>query len=79
MMKLMATTTPMSFAEFEQLEWSADGKVATYLANGVSEVWLVYPRQPHAVVFDRPGIRNEAHSIHTDLLPGVEIPLGQIL
>lgn len=56
-----------------------DHKVSMYLAHGAAEVWLIYPRQRHAVVFDRSGVRNETHSIHTDLLPGIEIPLDQIL
>jgi len=56
-----------------------DRKVSVYLANGAAEVWLLYPVQRHAVVFDASGSRIETRSIHTDLLPGVDIPLDQIL
>ncbi len=56
-----------------------DRKVSAYLANGAAEVWLLYPVQRHAVVFEASGSRIETRSIHTDLLPGVDIPLDQIL
>ena len=55
-----------------------DRKVSAYLANGAAEVWLLYPLPRHARVFDGSGSRIETRSIHTDLLPGVDIPLDQI-
>jgi Uma2 family endonuclease len=55
-------------------------KVAEYLANGAVEVWIVYPKQRDAMVHDGSGTaRREARAITTPLLPGVEIPLDQIL
>ena len=56
-----------------------DRKVSVYLTHGAAEVWLIYPTQRHALAFDGSGVRNEIHSFHTDLLPGVEIPLDRIL
>jgi Uma2 family endonuclease len=56
-----------------------DRKVSVYLANGAAEVWLIYPLLGHALVFNGSGVRNETHAVRTDLLPGVEIPLDQIL
>lgn len=55
-----------------------DHKVAAYLAHGAAEVWLIYPRRRHALVFDGSGVRNETRAIHPSLLPGVEIPLDRI-
>ncbi len=55
-----------------------DRKVSVYLANGAAEVWLIYPHQRHALVFDGNGVRNETRCFHTDLLPGVEIPLDRL-
>ena len=55
-----------------------DHKVAAYLAHGAAEVWLIYPRRRHALVFDGSGVRNETRAIQTSLLPGVEIPLDRI-
>jgi Uma2 family endonuclease len=57
-----------------------DEKVSEYLANGAAEVWLIYPRKGHAWVYDASGAaRLESRSINTALLPGVEIPLAEIL
>lgn len=54
--------------------------VAEYLANGAAEVWLIYPPQRHAWVYDGSGAaRCEGRSIHTSLLPGIDIPLSEIL
>ena len=55
-------------------------KVLAYLANGAAEVWLIYPDQRNALVHDGSAtVRNETRSIHTNLLPGIDIPLNEIL
>jgi Uma2 family endonuclease len=61
-----------------------DEKVRLFLANGAAEVWLIYPgpspNQGHALVYDGSAtVRNETRSIHTSLLPGIDIPLSEIL
>jgi Uma2 family endonuclease len=58
-----------------------EAKVAEYLAHGAAEVWVIYPDTRHAWVYDRssPGARRETRSIHSELLPGIEIPLDAIL
>jgi Uma2 family endonuclease len=58
-----------------------DLKVATYLANGAAEVWVIYPDTRHAWVYRQsvPAATRETAAIHSDLLPGVEIPLSEIL
>jgi len=57
-----------------------DAKVAEYLSHGSSEVWLIYPQHRHAWVYDGTGTaRRETGAIHSALLPGVDIPLDQIL
>jgi hypothetical protein len=56
-----------------------DEKVSECLANGAAEVWLIYPRKGHARVYEASGAaRLERRSIHTALLPGVEIPFSAI-
>jgi Uma2 family endonuclease len=56
-----------------------DEKVTEYLANGAAEVWLIYPRKGHAWVYDASGAaRLVSRSIHTSVLPGVEIPFSAI-
>lgn len=55
-------------------------KVAVYLANGAAEVWLIYPRNRDAWVYDGSGTaRQETRAIRTGLLPGTELPLDEIL
>jgi len=57
-----------------------DKKVAEYLAYGAAEVWLIYPSSRHAWVYTAAATaRRETQSIDSDLLPGVDIPLDQIL
>lgn len=57
-----------------------NAKVAIYLASGAAEVWLIYPEQRHAWVYDGSGTAHrEEQAIRTPLLPGFEIPLGEIL
>lgn len=55
-------------------------KIATYLANGAAEVWLIYPKQRHAWVYDRSRTAHqETQFVRSPLLPGIEIPLSEIL
>jgi len=58
-----------------------DKKIATYLAHGAAEVWVIYPEQRHAWVHRgaMSAATRETEAIHSDLLPGVEIPLNEIL
>jgi Uma2 family endonuclease len=58
-----------------------DAKVAAYLANGAAEVWVIYPETRHALVYRNavPAATRESAAIHSDLLPGIEIPLDEIL
>ena len=57
-----------------------DAKIAEYLAAGSSEVWLIFPKRRSAWVYDGTGTaRQEIRAISSPLLPGVEIPLDQIL
>jgi Uma2 family endonuclease len=58
-----------------------DKKVAVYLAHGAAEVWVIYPEARHAWVHRAamPAATRETEAIHSDLLPGIEIPLDQIL
>jgi Uma2 family endonuclease len=57
-----------------------DKKVADYLANGAAEVWVIYPEARHAWVHrDAAAATRETGAIRSDLLPGVEIPLAEIL
>ena len=58
-----------------------EAKVAEYLAHGSAEVWVIYPDSRHARVYDNssPASRRETKSIRSDLLPGIEILLDDIL
>lgn len=57
-----------------------DEKVSVYPANGAAEVWLIYPAKRHAWVYDGSATaRLETRSVRTAFLPGVEIPLDEIL
>ena len=58
-----------------------EAKVAEYLAHGAAEVWVIYPDTRHARVYDNssPAARRETRSIHSNLLPGIEILLDDIL
>jgi Uma2 family endonuclease len=58
-----------------------DKKVAVYLAHGAAEVWVIYPEARHAWVHRAavPAATRETAAIHSDLLPGIEIPLDDIL
>ena len=54
--------------------------MSEYLANGSEEVWLIYPKKRHAWVYTPNGAaRLETRSVHSELLPGLDIPLGEIL
>jgi Uma2 family endonuclease len=67
-------------SEFDQAA-RLDRKVAVYLANGAAEVWVIYPEARHAWVHRHgvPAATLETEAIHGDLLPGVEIPLSEVL
>ena len=58
-----------------------DKKVAVYLAHGPAEVWVIYPELRHAWVYRGAGLTTtrETEAIHSDLLPGIEIRLDEIL
>lgn len=58
-----------------------NSKVSTYLASGSAEVWVIYPETRQAWVYRQsvPEATRETATIHSDLLPGVEIPLNEIL
>jgi Uma2 family endonuclease len=56
-------------------------KIAIYLASGAAEVWMIYPATRHAMAYRKaaPAATRETEAIHSDLLPGIEIPLNDIL
>ena len=58
-----------------------EAKVTEFLAHGAAEVWVIYPDVRHAWVYNRStgAARCETKSIRSDLLPGIEIPLDEIL
>jgi Uma2 family endonuclease len=57
-----------------------ENKVLTYLAHGAAEVWVIYPELRHARLFYPDGSAiTETKALHSRLLPGVEIPLADIL
>jgi Uma2 family endonuclease len=58
-----------------------DKKVADYVAHGAAEVWVIYPELRHAWVYRGAGLTTtrESEAIHSDLLPGIEIRLDEIL
>jgi hypothetical protein len=55
-------------------------KITASLAHGAAEVWEMYPTQRRFWVYtkDASSARDETRTIHSDLLPGIEIPLDQI-
>jgi Uma2 family endonuclease len=54
-------------------------KVEQYLANGGSEVWLIYPRERVAWIFvGSDAARKETATVRSPLLPGIEIPFSEI-
>jgi Uma2 family endonuclease len=58
-----------------------DRKVRLFLRHGAREVWLIYPKTRHAYIYKPgvPGAAYEEHAIHSDLLPGIDIPFDQFL
>src|SRR5579871_6172445 len=54
-------------------------KVELLLANGSSEVWVIYPETRRAWLYDGSGTAHERTSIASPLLPEIEIPLDEIL
>jgi Uma2 family endonuclease len=56
-------------------------KVQLFLRYGAQEVWLIYPEMRDAYIY-KPGVAaalHEEHSVHSDLLPGINIPFEQFL
>ena len=56
-------------------------KVQLFLRHGAREVWLIYPETRDAYIY-KPGVPvalREERAIHSDLLPGIEIPFDQFL
>jgi Uma2 family endonuclease len=51
------------------------------VSESAAEVWVIYPDTRHAWVYDNssPAARCETRSIRSPLLPGIEIPLEDIL
>jgi Uma2 family endonuclease len=58
-----------------------EAKVAEYLAHGAAEVWVIYPDSRHAWIYYpfTPASTRETQSIHSPLLPAIEIALDDIL
>jgi len=58
-----------------------EAKVAEYLAHGAAEVWVIYPESRHAWIYHplSPEATRETRSIHSLLLPAIEIALDDIL
>jgi Uma2 family endonuclease len=78
------TGAPLMAFEFVSESDSArelNAKVAEYLENGAAEVWVIYPDQRRAWVYSRStrAAVSEDRAIHSELLPGVEIPFDQFL
>jgi Uma2 family endonuclease len=58
-----------------------DRKVRLFLSHGTEEVWLIYPQTRLAYIY-KPGVATvvrEERAVHSDLLPGIEIPFDQFL
>lgn len=56
-------------------------KVRQFLRHGAREVWLIYPKTRDAYIY-KPGVAAAVHeerAIHSDLLPGIEIPFDTFL
>jgi Uma2 family endonuclease len=55
-------------------------KVRLFLQHGAAEVWLIYPdtRQAWVHLRDTRAARLEEKSIHSQLLPGIQIPLAKL-
>jgi Uma2 family endonuclease len=56
-------------------------KVQLFLRHGAQEVWLIYPETRDAYIY-KPGVAvavHEERAVHSDLLPGIEIPFDQFL
>lgn len=56
-------------------------KMRLFLRYGAKEVWLIYPKTRDAYIY-KPGVTvavHEERAVHSDLLPGIEIPFDQFL
>jgi Uma2 family endonuclease len=56
-------------------------KIDEYLANGAEEVWALYHKRRDAWVYSKGTniARHETTSVHSDLLPGIDIPFDKFL
>src|SRR5438105_4698344 len=55
-----------------------DRKIRLYLANGSSEVWVVYPKTRSVWVY-REGVAVAIEdTLKTELLPSLSLPLGSV-
>ena len=50
-----------------------------YLECGAAEVWIIYLETRHAMVFTKSGERPEETAVHSEFLPGIEIPFADFL
>jgi len=65
-------------SEFDKAD-DLSQKVAGYLQSGAEEVWVLYPKQRLAYIYERSeAVRKESRAIRSGLLPGIEIPFDQI-
>jgi Uma2 family endonuclease len=56
-------------------------KVQLFLRYGAREVWLIYPKSRDAYIYAA-GVAVAVHeekAVHSDLVPGIEIPFDQFL
>ncbi|MBZ5626460.1 MAG: Uma2 family endonuclease [Acidobacteriia bacterium] len=56
-------------------------KVRLFLRHGAQEVWLIYPVTRDAYIYKAgmAAVVHEEQAIHSDLLPGIQIPFDQFL
>ncbi|HEY2015572.1 MAG TPA: Uma2 family endonuclease [Bryobacteraceae bacterium] len=55
-----------------------DYKVKTYLANGGTEVWVVYPKTHRVWVFRQGHVEEFRDVLKSELVPGLAIDLGAL-
>jgi Uma2 family endonuclease len=54
-------------------------KVEEYLASGCPEVWVLYPDSRSVVVTTQRGVTTHRGMLRSDLMPGLELDLNQLL
>jgi Uma2 family endonuclease len=56
-------------------------KVQLFLRHGAQEVWLIYPETRDAYIYKAgvPIVLHEECSVHSELLPGIDIPFEQFI